>query len=444
MVAKPQTASAGGLRDFLSLLATVRGDLSSITAPPFILSHQSLVEFPTYWAERPDLFSAVAHESNAAARMLAVLKLYLVSLQRQYYVGRTVKEGLKKPLNPFLGEIFLGEFKSENTSLKVISEQVSHHPPTTAAFVEDAKNGVTAMAYSTQGTTLSGASVLIKQSGHAIMKVEKYHESYLIPLPDVRAKGLLSGPPYPELDGTYKIVGSSGYVAEMKFSSGRMFSGNRNLVEATVYRVEDKSGKHGVDYKVEGCWSSSFSIYDTTTSQATLVETVDLADPKYAPVPVTLPSVEQQSPWESRQAWKATADALRRGDSAGVIQEKSKIENAQREVRRKEKSEGRVWEGAFFVKNEAVNVDKGVMKRRESEDSGYVTAEEGDCESEKTVEDVVEDDRVLFERLIKIGDFNEKDTERLRGRDGGWRFERQREQRWRDGERRGDLTPLSE
>ena len=439
MVSKTQTASAGGLREFLTFLATVRGDLSSITAPPFILSHQSLVEFPTYWAERPDIFSAVAHESNAAKRMLAVLKLYLVSLQRQYYVGRTVKEGLKKPLNPFLGEIFLGEFKSENTSLKVISEQVSHHPPTTAAFVEDVNNGVTAVAYSTQGTTLSGPSVLIKQSGHAIMKVEKYRESYLIPLPDVRAKGLLSGPPYPELDGTYKIVGSSGYVAEMKFSSGRMFSGNRNLVEATVYRVDDKSGKHTQFYTVEGIWSSSFSISD---AQGTLVETVDLADPKHAPVPVILPVPEQESPWESRRAWKATADALRRGDSAAVVQEKSKVENAQREMRRKEKSEGRTWEGAFFVKNGPVDVGKSVMKRRESEDSGYVTAEEGETDDEKMEMDSVEDDQDIFERLVRIGNFSEKDAERLRGRDGGWRFERAREGRWNSGVRRGDLTPL--
>ena len=132
------------------MLASVRGDLSSITAPPFILAPQSLVEFPSYWAERPRLFAAPGLEPDAARRMLLVLKLYLTSLQRQYYVGRTVKEGLKKPLNPFLGELFLGEWKDEVTGAKtkVISEQVSHHPPTTACYVEDEVNGVKVSASS--------------------------------------------------------------------------------------------------------------------------------------------------------------------------------------------------------------------------------------------------------------------------------------------------------
>lgn len=123
----------------------MRGDLSSITAPPFILAPQSLVEFPAYWAERPRLFTAPALEADPARRLLCVLKLYLASLQRQYYVGRTVKEGLKKPLNPFLGELFLGEWKDESGSgarTRVVSEQVSHHPPTTACYVEEERFGV--------------------------------------------------------------------------------------------------------------------------------------------------------------------------------------------------------------------------------------------------------------------------------------------------------------
>jgi hypothetical protein len=76
--------------------------------------------------------------------MLHVLEIYLSSLQRQYYIGRPVKEGTKKPLNPFLGELFLCEYRDaeSDANVKVVSEQVSHHPPTTACFIEDEKNGV--------------------------------------------------------------------------------------------------------------------------------------------------------------------------------------------------------------------------------------------------------------------------------------------------------------
>lgn len=76
--------------------------------------------------------------------MLYVLENYLTSLQRQLYIGRPVKDGTKKPLNPFLGELFLCECRDPEgkANVKVICEQVSHHPPTTAAYMEDAENGV--------------------------------------------------------------------------------------------------------------------------------------------------------------------------------------------------------------------------------------------------------------------------------------------------------------
>ena len=44
-------------------IASFNGDLSSLTAPPFILSTTSLVEFSSYWAEHPSLFVAPASSS---------------------------------------------------------------------------------------------------------------------------------------------------------------------------------------------------------------------------------------------------------------------------------------------------------------------------------------------------------------------------------------------
>lgn len=40
-----------GWTSFLKSIASFSGDLSSLTAPPFILSPVSLVEFPSYWGE---------------------------------------------------------------------------------------------------------------------------------------------------------------------------------------------------------------------------------------------------------------------------------------------------------------------------------------------------------------------------------------------------------
>lgn len=47
-----------------------------------------------------------------------------------------------KPLNPFLGEIFLGRWVDESGTTELISEQVSHHPPQTAYRIWNEEHGV--------------------------------------------------------------------------------------------------------------------------------------------------------------------------------------------------------------------------------------------------------------------------------------------------------------
>jgi hypothetical protein len=105
-------------------LASFSGDLSSLTAPPFILSAKSLVEFSSYWAEHPAIFVAPAHEKDPQKRALLVLKWFLSTLKQQY-ASRSDKYGNeKKPLNPFLGELFLGKWEDESGTTELISEQV--------------------------------------------------------------------------------------------------------------------------------------------------------------------------------------------------------------------------------------------------------------------------------------------------------------------------------
>lgn len=401
MVARLGNISA--LKDFLSFLATVRGDISHITAPPFILAPQSLTQFPSYWAERPSLFTAAAHESDPARRMLLVLKLYLASLQRQYYVGRTVKEGLKKPLNPYLGELFFAEFsdhdisdeKVSSSSVRVIAEQVSHHPPTTACFLSADDDGVRAEAYSTQVTTLSGTSVLIRQSGHAVLTVDKYDETYLLPLPDVTARSILSGVPWPELNDTYKIISSSGYTAEMRFVAKGFWGGDRNCFEASIYRTDSAEDTTTPIFTLCGSWSSKFTIRNSKGKE---IEVFDLSDPKNAPSLMSIRPVNEQHPWESRRAWGATFEAIRKADHGDVVKQKSKLENAQREMRKKEKAEGRSWETMFFI------------RRDHNEDDS--------------------DDDVVDKLMDQL---DPSEAHRLRGTNGCWRFSPEKEQKWKAG-----------
>ena len=327
------------LREFLASIATISGDLSNITAPPFVLATQSTTELPQYWAEHPSILVAPASEPDPQKRVLLVLKWFLSALKNQQYAGRSEKEGVKKPLNAFLGELFIAHW-DDNGITRLISEQVSHHPPVTACCLWNEKHGVRAEGYTRQEITFNG-SVNIRQIGHAILHLDKWDEDFLIPLPNVKVKGLLSGTPYPELSGSYSIASSSGFISEIDFSGKGFFSGAKNSFQARVYEDVHRTN---LLYKVSGNWNDKFTIYDVVEDKE--IETYDSAN--QASTRIHVEDIEDQDPWESRRAWRGVIESLNRGDMSGTSREKAKVEQGQRNMRKEEERKGKKWRPAFY------------------------------------------------------------------------------------------------
>ncbi|KAF2769090.1 Oxysterol-binding protein [Teratosphaeria nubilosa] len=319
--------------------------IDNITAPPFVLADKSTTEFPRYWIEYPDLFCAPAHEKTPERRILAVLKWFLSSLRGQQCAGRDPGDGVKKPLNAFLGEVFTGECGAEGDECKLVSEQVSHHPPVTACYLWNENHGIRAEGYTRQEINFSG-SINIQQIGHAILHIDEYDEDYLIPLPNVKVKGILTGGPYPELSGTYEIVSSSGFLAEIDFSGKSLlgFGGKKNHVVANVYPQDDATRKNAV-LMAKGNWSESFTITD---SSGQTLDTYNVASASASTFRV--PEIEQQDPWESRKAWSGVINGIHRGNMQDVATKKSKLENAQRELRKLPETAEEKWRPLFFRK----------------------------------------------------------------------------------------------
>lgn len=276
-------------------------------------------------------------------RLLAVLKWFLASLRGQQYAGRDPTDGVKKPLNAFLGEIFLGEVGADGEECHLVSEQVSHHPPVTACYLWNEKHGVRAEGFTRQEITFNG-SVNIQQVGHAVLHLDEFDEDYLIPLPNVKVQGILTGGPYPELHGSYSIVSSAGLVAEVDFSGKKLLGmgGKRNHVHAAIYQADDKSRSRPL-YTADGGWTESFSTMD---SNGKTIETYDTASAPSAEFR-TLP-LSEQDPWESRKAWAGTIASIHRGDMQGVVDNKSELENAQRELRKIPSLDEKSWKAIFF------------------------------------------------------------------------------------------------
>ena len=112
-----------------------------------------MTEFSAYWAEHPSLLVAPAKEADPALRALLVLKWFLSTLKQQYSSRNDKLGSEKKPLNPSLGELFLGTWSDDAGETELISEQVSHHPPVTAYCIRNAKHGV-------QVTSVADSAVL--------------------------------------------------------------------------------------------------------------------------------------------------------------------------------------------------------------------------------------------------------------------------------------------
>ncbi|EFX03679.1 oxysterol-binding protein [Grosmannia clavigera kw1407] len=350
-----------------------------------LLAPSSVVEVGHCWGQRPAVFAAPALESSAERRCLLVLRMMLIALRSQVYVGGSTKTSIRKPLNAFLGELFLAEWTNERSSsssstpssftTRLVAEQVSHHPPITAMHLADETHGVRADGYARVEMTFAG-SVQVRQVGHALVHIDRYDEDYLLPLPDVRVRGFLSGRLYPEIIGTYHIVASSGYTVELVFSGqGLAWGGTRNAFTARVMGREvgeepedGKNGKSGKEkkpkhakhakntkntntaretlYIVEGVWSQGWTTTDARTGQ--VLERYEVDAVENAPVAIQLSPPEAQDPWESRRAWAPVIDGIVRGDLSHVVAEKSRIEQAQRCMRAHEAKNGTIWKPLLF------------------------------------------------------------------------------------------------
>lgn len=187
-------------------------------------------------------------------------------------------------------------------------------------------------------------TVHVRQIGHAILHLDEHNEDFLQTLPSVEVKSLLSGSPYPELSGLVHIYSSSGYTAKIEFFGTSMMGlrgDKKNTVRATLYKTNDEN--HPL-YEVDGQWSDEF-VFKDVRNQVDL-ESYDTHRSVSSSIMVA--PIEQQDPWESRRAWSSVVKALQAGDMKATSHAKSIIEEAQREMRKKEKADGKEWIPKFF------------------------------------------------------------------------------------------------
>ncbi|ODV60137.1 oxysterol-binding protein KES1 [Ascoidea rubescens DSM 1968] len=379
-------ASAASWTSFLKSITSYNGDLASLTAPPFILSPVSLVEYSQYWAEHPNLLLAPnfisnnpktqsdnddddndddddyeADEDNIdVKKILAVTKWFIATLKSQYCSRNESMGSEKKPLNPFLGELFTGKWSSVSKDPKdskdlgetiLLSEQVSHHPPITAYAIINEKHNTTLQGYNRIKASIYTYTLSVKQFGHAILQYKNSNDSYLITLPGLHIEGLLAASPFVELDGKSYIQSSSGYLSAIEYSGRGYFSGKKNTFKAKIIKNNEakinlkKKSPEKILYTIQGQWSEKSYISKYNSSAKKLFYDANLIKPEI----LSVKPIEAQHPLESRKAWLDVAEAIKSGDYDLIHNKKSKLENDQRELRKIEIENNTPWKNRWFT-----------------------------------------------------------------------------------------------
>lgn len=168
--------------------------------------------------------------------------------------------GVKKPLNPILGETFTGYWDySDGTRGYYISEQTSHHPPKSSYFFMAPEHQIRIDGTLKPRSKFLGNSVGSFMEGIAVMRFLNHNERYFITQPNMYARGILFGKMKYEL-GDHAVVRcpETGLEASIDFKVKGWMSGTYNAIGGHI--KDTKTGKNL--YELSGFWTGEMYIKD--------------------------------------------------------------------------------------------------------------------------------------------------------------------------------------
>lgn len=329
-----------------ALLKQVRPgmDLSKVTLPTFILEPRSFLEKIADFYYHADILAGAAAEENPYCRMKEVVKWYLSGFYKK-------PKGLKKPYNPIIGEMFRCVWPNPGNNSKTfyISEQVSHHPPVSAFYVSNRKDGYVIGGSILAKSKFYGNSTSAILDGTALLTLLKLGEDYTVTMPYAHVKGILIGSLTAEYGGIINIkCEKTGYNAEIDFKLKPFWkkSGDSNYVSGKIRMGND------VLAKVEGRWDGDIFIteYNNKSTEEPLPEmfftpSLEMKRARLRRYNVDYESQEKQ---ESEKLWSLVSEAIADANQAAATREKSVLEDEQRRVHKELDEKQEVWQPRYF------------------------------------------------------------------------------------------------
>ncbi|XP_052410387.1 oxysterol-binding protein-related protein 8 isoform X2 [Carassius gibelio] len=329
-----------------TLLKQVRPgmDLSKVVLPTFILEPRSFLDKLSDYYYHADFLSEAAVEENAYNRLKKVVKWYISGFYKK-------PKGLKKPYNPIIGETFrcLWIHTKTNSKTFYIAEQISHHPPVSAFYVSNRKDGFCLSGSILAKSKFYGNSLSAILDGEARLSFLNRGEDYVMNMPYAHCKGILYGTMTLEMGGQVSITcEKTGYSAQLEFRL-KPFLGSSDSVNQISGKI--KLGKE-VLATLEGHWDSEVFINDKKTGEMEMFwnPTPELRQSRL--IRCTVPP-EEQSDFESERLWQHVTRAINNKDQTEATNEKFILEEAQRKAARERKVKCEEWMPALFEQDPA-------------------------------------------------------------------------------------------
>jgi len=172
--------------------------------------------------------------------------------------------GVKKPLNPILGETYTCYWEfPDHTKGYYISEQTSHHPPKSSYFYMAPEHHIRIDGCLKPRSKFLGNSAASMMEGIAILRfLNRRHEGkaegYILTQPNMYARGILFGKMKYELgDHSFVRCPELGLSADIEFKTKGYFGGTYNAIGGMI---KNEAGE--VLYELSGMWSGEMMIRD--------------------------------------------------------------------------------------------------------------------------------------------------------------------------------------
>jgi hypothetical protein len=299
----------GVVKRFISQLSYGQ-ELTRISMPSEFLNPYSILEVcAARYLTRFDSLLTANGQSSPAYRMLHVIHFFLSSLYRVKLY--------KKPYNPIVGETHYCFTESKGKKTRYLAEQVTHHPPVSAFYMDQEEEGVSCQGTISFGVRFNMNSATVSTSGLIKVKLNKHDEEYVFgkSIPDLLMKNVVFGTRQMKWQKGIEVTcNSSGYKGTITFQD----SGNSDSLVGVISKGDEPV------LRFEGSLDDEVYYFEEGADEETLfISQDDFVNPNIIYPP-------QLDEYPSLKVWKEVTKCIVANDMTEADHAKHLVEEAQR------------------------------------------------------------------------------------------------------------------